>query len=76
MRSGAGRLTDALGLDAAFPAVLLASVVPALADRGVRRAAVTGAVVAVLATPWLPAGLPVRVALLGLVLLRVGNEHG
>lgn len=56
--------------------MLLASVVPALADRGVRRAALTGAVVAVLATPWLPAGLPVLVALLGLVLLRVGNEHG
>ena len=60
--------TAAFGLDAVFPAVLLALVLPALADRGTRNAALLGAVVAVAATPFLPAGLPVLLALAGLVL--------
>lgn len=59
--------TDALGLDAAFPAVLLALVLPSLADRRTRTAAVVGAVVAVAATPFVPAGLPVLLALVGLL---------
>jgi predicted branched-subunit amino acid permease len=60
--------TAAFGLDAAFPAVLLALVLPALADRGVRRAALAGAVLAVAATPFLPAGVPALLALAGLLL--------
>lgn len=60
----------AFGLDAAFPAVLLALVLPSLADRGTRHAAVLGAAVAVAATPFLPAGVPVLLALAGLVLAR------
>ncbi|MFF2141471.1 AzlC family ABC transporter permease [Kitasatospora sp. NPDC058190] len=59
--------TDVLGLDAAFPAVLLALVLPSLADRGTRTAAVAGAVVAVAATPFVPAGVPVLLALVGLL---------
>ncbi|MET8543348.1 AzlC family ABC transporter permease [Kitasatospora sp. NPDC004799] len=59
--------TDALGLDAAFPAVLLALVLPSLADRRTRTAAVVGAVVAVAATPFVPSGLPVLLALVGLL---------
>ncbi|MFJ9444244.1 AzlC family ABC transporter permease [Kitasatospora sp. NPDC101235] len=59
--------TDALGLDAAFPAVLLALVLPSLADRRTRTAAVVGAAVAVAATPFVPAGLPVLLALVGLL---------
>ncbi|MQY06088.1 AzlC family ABC transporter permease [Actinomadura macrotermitis] len=59
--------TDALGLDAAFPAVLLALVVPALRDPRTRTAALTGAAIAVAATPFLPPGLPVLLALTGLV---------
>ncbi|MFC5662173.1 AzlC family ABC transporter permease [Kitasatospora misakiensis] len=59
--------TDALGLDAAFPAVLLALVLPSLTDRRTRAAALTGAAVAVAATPFVPAGLPVLLALTGLV---------
>lgn len=55
-----------LGLDAAFPAVLIGLVLPSLADRAVRRAALIGAVVAVTTTPFLPAGLPVLFALTGL----------
>ncbi len=64
------RNTSALGLDAAFPTVLLALVLPALADRGTRYAALAGAVIAVAATPFLPAGLPVLLALAGLLLAR------
>ncbi|MFI6586221.1 AzlC family ABC transporter permease [Embleya sp. NPDC050493] len=56
----------ALGLDAAFPAVLLALVLPALRDRATRNAALLGAAVALAATPFLPAGVPVLLALLGL----------
>lgn len=58
--------TSALGLDAAFPAVLLALVMPSLRQRRTRRAAVVGAGVAVASTPLLPAGLPVLLALAGL----------
>ena len=60
--------TGAFGLDAVFPTVLLALVLPALADRGTRNAALLGAVIAVAATPFLPAGVPVLLALAGLVL--------
>jgi 4-azaleucine resistance transporter AzlC len=62
------RNTGAFGLDAAFPAVLLALVLPLLADRRARNAALAGAVIAVAVTPFLPAGLPVLLALAGLVL--------
>lgn len=61
---------DALGLDAAFPAVLLALVVPSLRVSSVRRVAVVGAVVAVGCAPFLPVGLPVLLALGALLLLR------
>jgi predicted branched-subunit amino acid permease len=63
------RNTGAFGLDAAFPAVLLALVLPSLTDRGIRRAALAGAVVAVAAAPFLPAGLPPLLAVAGLALL-------
>lgn len=64
--------TDAFGLDAAFPAVLLALVLPSLRDRSTRNAALAGAVIAVAATPFLPSGLPVLLALAGVLLaLRV-----
>ncbi|NUO61564.1 MAG: branched-chain amino acid ABC transporter permease [Hamadaea sp.] len=53
------------GLDAAFPAGLLALILPAMRDRTTRTSAAIGAVVAVAATPLLPAGLPVLAALLG-----------
>ncbi|HET6212509.1 MAG TPA: AzlC family ABC transporter permease [Micromonosporaceae bacterium] len=58
----------AFGLDAAFPAGLLALILPSLRDQATRRAAVAGAAVAVLATPLLPAGLPVLLALGGVAL--------
>ena len=59
--------TNAFGLDAMFPAVLLALIVPALRDRVTLRAAVLGTVIALVATPFLPAGLPVLLALAGVL---------
>ncbi|KAA2256139.1 AzlC family ABC transporter permease [Solihabitans fulvus] len=59
--------TDALGLDAAFPAALFALVLPSLRDRATRRVALIGAAVAVATTPLLPAGIPVLLALVGLL---------
>jgi 4-azaleucine resistance transporter AzlC len=60
--------TSVLGLDAVFPAVLLALVVPALRARTTTmRAALFGAAAAVASTPFLPAGMPVLVALIGVV---------
>ena len=59
--------TDAFGLDAAFPAVLLALIMPALRERGIRTAAAAGVAVALVGTPFLPAGLPVLLALVGLL---------
>jgi branched chain amino acid efflux pump len=67
----AGRIVTnpgVLGLDAAFPAVLVALVLPALTGRRARRAAVAGAAVAVAATPFLPPGLPLLLSLGGLAL--------
>lgn len=61
--------TDTFGLDAAFPAVLLALVMPALRDAETRTVALLGAVVALALTPVLPAGLPVLCALVAVLLL-------
>jgi predicted branched-subunit amino acid permease len=60
------RNTDAFGLDATFPAVMLALALPTLTSRPTRLAAGTGAVIAVALTPVLPAGLPLLAALGGL----------
>lgn len=68
--------TDAFGLDAAFPAVLLALVLPALRDRCTRNAAVLGVAVALATTPFLPAGLPVLLALVGLLAGGLRRSRG
>lgn len=65
--------TDAFGLDAAFPAVLLALILPSLKDRAVRLASLVGAVVAVAVGPLLPAGLPVLLSLAALPLALIGR---
>ena len=57
----------AFGIDAAFPAGMLALLWPSLKDRTALRVAAAGAVLALVATPVLPPGLPVLVALIGLV---------
>lgn len=61
------------GLDAVFPAVLIALAIPALRDRDTRRAALAGAVAAAAATPFLPAGLPVLLALPAAFLALTGG---
>ncbi|TQS43782.1 AzlC family ABC transporter permease [Cryptosporangium phraense] len=65
------RDTDALGLDAAFPAVLLALVLPSLNDTATRWAALIGVVVALATTPLLPAGAPVLLALVGVAVVAL-----
>ncbi|HET7385384.1 MAG TPA: AzlC family ABC transporter permease [Nocardioidaceae bacterium] len=64
------RDTDVFGLDAAFPAVLLALVLPSLRDGSLRRAALAGTVIALATAPFLSAGLPVLLALVGVLALR------
>jgi 4-azaleucine resistance transporter AzlC len=54
------------GVDAAFPAALLALTLPSLKDKPSVRVAVGGAALALATTPFLPAGLPVLIALLAL----------
>jgi len=67
--------TDAFGLDAMFPAVILALIVPSLRDRLTSRAAGAGAVIALAATPFLPAGLPVLLALTAVLILLLRRDQ-
>ncbi|GAA4897860.1 4-azaleucine resistance transporter AzlC [Stackebrandtia albiflava] len=74
----AGRIvsdTDALGLDAAFPAALLALLLPALREHATLRAALVGAVIAVVTTPFVPGGVNVLLALLGLAAGWPRRDH-
>jgi predicted branched-subunit amino acid permease len=61
--------TNAFGLDAMFPAVILALIVKDLRDSRILRAALAGAAIALAAAPFLPAGLPVLLALAAVLLL-------
>ncbi len=63
------------GLDAAFPAVLVALVLPALRENArLRGPAALGVVLALAATPFAPAGVPVLLALAGLGLYGYGRK--
>lgn len=62
--------TNALGLDAVFPAVILALIFPQLSDARARWAALAGAAIALATTPFLPAGVPVLLALLAVAVFR------
>lgn len=66
---GGGAINDtaALGLDAAFPAILLGLIMPALRDRATRNAAFIGAAIALIASMFLPSGLPVLLALIAVI---------
>ncbi|MGF6886055.1 4-azaleucine resistance transporter AzlC [Nocardia sp. GAS34] len=65
------------GLDAIFPAILIALALPALRQPDTRRAALAGAAAAAIATPFLPAGLPVLLALpAAYVALTAGDVIG
>jgi len=65
--------TAAFGLDAAFPAAMLT--LPALKDAATRNAALVGAVIALATTPFLPAGVPVLLALVGLFAFRATKKE-
>ncbi|MBU3062744.1 AzlC family ABC transporter permease [Nocardia sp. NEAU-G5] len=65
------------GLDAIFPAILIALALPALRQPDTRRAALAGAAAAAAAAPFLPAGLPVLLALpAAYVALTAGDVIG
>jgi 4-azaleucine resistance transporter AzlC len=57
------------GLDATNPASLLALALPALRDRETRNLALTGTLVTLATTSFLPAGIPVLLSLTGLLVL-------
>ncbi|MFC4336804.1 AzlC family ABC transporter permease [Salininema proteolyticum] len=69
---------NAFGLDAAMPAALLALILTNLRDKATLVASVVGAAFALAATPYLPAGVPVLLALAGVVVayfLESGRER-
>lgn len=61
---------SAIGLDAVFPAILIALIFPALRQRRTLIPATLGTALSVLATPFVPAGMPVLFSLLGLLSWR------
>tara|TARA_B110000003_G_scaffold161945_1_gene161961 strand:- start:519 stop:1184 length:666 start_codon:yes stop_codon:yes gene_type:complete len=64
---------DAWGLDAAFPAGFVALLIPHLRNHAALVAALSGAVITVIAVPVLPIGVPVLFGVFGAVL---GYWHG
>lgn len=65
----------ALGLDAALPAAFLALLAPHLRRRDGAAAAVVGGCIAVIATPFTAAGVPILLAPIGALLaLRIGER--
>lgn len=58
---------ETIGLDAVFPAILLALVVPAFKNRTTLIRGLSGAAVSLAAVPFAPVGLPVLLSLLGLL---------
>ena len=68
-----GAIADpsALGLDAAFPASMLALLAPLLRQRDVRAAALAGAAIALAVTPFTAPGVPILAASLGVLAARL-----
>ena len=58
---------ETIGLDAVFPAILLALVIPAFKNRTTLIRAASGAALALAAVPFVPTGLPVLLSLFGLL---------
>ncbi|PBO35829.1 AzlC family ABC transporter permease [Salmonella enterica] len=68
--AGVGKLLPApetIGLDAVFPAILLALVIPAFKNRTTLIRGCSGAALSLAAVPFVAAGLPVLLSLLGLL---------
>ena len=66
---------SAFGLDAAFPAELLALLVPMLRRADARRVAGGATAVSLAGAPFLPAGIPVLAGMLGLALAGRGRDR-
>ena len=62
--------TYALGLDVMFPAILIALVLPKLDSAKMRMTAISGAVICIASTPFLPAGLPALLSLTGILMKK------
>lgn len=58
---------ETIGLDAVFPAILVALTIPALKKRTTRIRVFSGAAISLAAVPFAPVGLPVLLSLLGLM---------
>jgi 4-azaleucine resistance transporter AzlC len=71
-----GAIADpaALGLDAAFPASMVALLAPLLRRRDTRAAALAGAALALAATPFAAPGVPILVAAAGALAARFVRE--
>ncbi|QLY30300.1 AzlC family ABC transporter permease [Nocardia huaxiensis] len=67
---------NAFGLDAVYPAVLLTLVIPALREPVTRTAALAGAAVAAISTPFVGAGVPVLLALTAVLLVARRADAG
>jgi predicted branched-subunit amino acid permease len=72
--ANAGDLISELGLDAAGPAAFLALLWPRLASRPQRRAAIAGALIALVMIPVAPPGVPILAAMLGIVAAFVPRQ--
>ena len=71
-----GAIADpsALGLDAAFPASMVALLAPLLRRRDMRTAALAGGVLALAATPFMAPGIPILLAAAGALAARFVRE--
>ncbi|BDH44109.1 branched-chain amino acid ABC transporter permease [Salmonella enterica subsp. enterica serovar Choleraesuis] len=65
---------EVIGLDAVFPAVMFALVLPMLKNRLTRNRSLAGAGIALASTPFVAAGLPVLLALFGLIVKGKKND--
>lgn len=71
--AGIGKLLPApetIGLDAVFPAILLALTLPAFKNRATLARALSGAAISLAAVPFVATGLPVLLSLFGLLARR------
>ncbi|CAM4247108.1 AzlC family ABC transporter permease [Pluralibacter gergoviae] len=71
--AGIGKLLPApetIGLDAVFPAILLALTLPAFKNRATLTRALSGAAISLAAVPFVATGLPVLLSLFGLLARR------
>ncbi len=58
---------SAIGLDAVFPAILLALVIPSLKSKTTLIRASSGALLSLAVTPFVAVGMPVLISMLGLL---------